>query len=98
MRSAKPYAFRLSSKPCSTREDLRGLKARIEAALRNTRNLYSAALKTTEPAALQHLEEELKQTSVAHRLICYAVHAHLTINTPRNAVSAWRPNGPGKES
>jgi hypothetical protein len=44
MKSAKPYAFRLSSKPCSTCEDLRRLKARIEAARRNARNLYRAAV------------------------------------------------------
>jgi hypothetical protein len=71
MRSARPYAFRLSSKPCSTCETLRRLKARIEAALRNTRNLYRAAVKTTDSAALQNLEEELKQTSTAHKLSCY---------------------------
>ena len=78
MRSAKPDAFRLSSKPCSTCEDLRRLKARIEAALRNARNPYRAAVKRTDSAALQNLEEELKQTSAAYKMICYAVHAHLT--------------------
>ena len=78
MRSTKRYAFRLSSKPCSTCEDLRRKKARIDAALSNARNLYRAAVKTTDSSALQNLEEELKQTSAAHKLICYAVHAHLT--------------------
>jgi hypothetical protein len=78
MKSAKPYAFRLSSTPCSTCEDLRRLKARIEAALRNARNLYSAAVKATDSAALQNFDEDLKQTSAAHELICYGVHAHLT--------------------
>ena len=78
MSSAKWYAFRLSSKRCSTCEDPRRPKARIEAALRNARNLYRAAVKTTDSAALQNLEEELKQTSAAHKLIYYAVHAHLT--------------------
>ena len=58
-----------SSKPCSTCEDLRRPKARIEAALRNARNLYRAAVKTTDSAALQNLEETLKQTSGAHKLI-----------------------------
>ena len=42
------------------------------------RNLYRAAAKATDSAALQNLEEELKQTSAAHKLICYAVHVHLT--------------------
>jgi hypothetical protein len=78
MRSAKRYAFRLSSKRCSTCEDLRRLKARIEADLRNARNLYRAAVRTTDAAALQNLEDELKQTSAAHKLICYAIQAHLT--------------------
>jgi hypothetical protein len=78
MRSAKPYPFRLSSKPCSTCEDLRRLTARIETALRNARNLYRAAVKTTGSAALQNLEEELKQPSSGRNLIYYAIHAHLT--------------------
>jgi hypothetical protein len=77
MKSAKPYAFRLSSKPCSTCEDLRRLKARIEAARRNARNLYRAAVKPAGFAALQDLDEELKQTSAAHKLVCYAVDSHL---------------------
>src|SRR5690349_730283 len=42
MRSAKLYTFRSSSKRCSTCEHLRGLNARIEVALRNPRNRYSA--------------------------------------------------------
>jgi hypothetical protein len=78
MTNAKRYAFRLSSKRCSTCEDVHRLKARIEVALRNARNLYRAAVKTTDSAALQNLEEELKQTSAEHKLICYAIHAHLT--------------------
>jgi hypothetical protein len=78
MRSAKRYAFRLSSEPCSTREDLRRLKARIEAAHRNARNLHGAAAKMTDSAALQNLEEELKQTSAARKLIWDAIQAHLT--------------------
>src|SRR5882724_3572774 len=77
MRSTR-WAFRLSSKRCSTCEDLRRRHARSEAAIRNARNLYRAAEKTTDSAALQNLEEELKQTSAAHKLICYAVHGHLT--------------------
>ena len=78
MRSAERNAFRLSSKRCSTCEDLRRRHARSEAALRNARNLYRAALKTTDSAALQNQEEELKQTSAARKLICYAIKAHLT--------------------
>ena len=77
MRSAKSYAYRLSSKPRSTCEDLRRLKARIEAARGKARNLYMAAVKTTDSASLQNFEEELKQTSAAHKLVCYAVNAHL---------------------
>ena len=61
-----------------TCEDLRRLKARVEAALRNARNLYRAAMEAIDSSALQNLEEELKQTSAAHKLICYAVQAHLT--------------------
>jgi hypothetical protein len=78
MASSKRDALRLSSKPCSTCEDLLQLKVRSEAALRNARNLYRAAANATDSAALRNLEEELKQTSTAHRLICYVVQAHLT--------------------
>ena len=78
MRTAKLYAFRPSSKPCSTCENLRRLKTRLEAALRNARNLYRAVAKTIDSAALQNLEEELKQTSAARKLICCAIQAHLT--------------------
>ena len=78
MRSAKPYAFRPSSQPCSTCEDLRRLHARGEAALRNVRKLYSAAVEAADSPALQNLEEELKQTSAARNLIRYALQAHLT--------------------
>lgn len=78
MASAKRNAFRLTSKRCSTCEDRRRLHARSEAALRNAWNLCRAAVKALDSAALQNLEEELKQTSAAHKLICYAVHAHLT--------------------
>ena len=78
MRSTKWVAFHLSSKRCSTCPDLRQLNAGVEAALRNARSLYRAAVKTTDSAALQNLEEELKQTSAAHKLICYAVRAHPT--------------------
>jgi ATP-dependent Clp protease ATP-binding subunit ClpB len=63
MKSTNRYDFRLSSKRCSTCED-----PRIEAALRNARNLHRAAVKTTDSAALQNLEEELKETSAAHKL------------------------------
>ena len=36
------------------------------------------AVKEIDSAALQNLEEELKQTSAAHNFVCYAVEAHLT--------------------
>jgi hypothetical protein len=39
MRSAKPYAFRPDSKPCSTCEDLGRLNDRSEAALRSAQVL-----------------------------------------------------------
>ena len=78
MRSAKRCAFRLSSRLCSNCEDLGLLHARSEAALRNARNLYRSAVKAIDSAALQNLDEELKQTSAAHKLICYAVRGHLT--------------------
>lgn len=69
---------RLSSKRCSTYEDLRRLKTGIRSSRRNARNLYRAAEKAGACAALQNLEEKLKQTSVAHKLVCCAVGAHLT--------------------
>jgi hypothetical protein len=78
MTSAKPDALRFSSEDCSICEDLRRLKARSETALRTARNLYRVAVRTANCAALQNLEEELKQTSAAHNLICYAIHTHLT--------------------
>ena len=77
MKSAKPYAFR-SAKPRSTCEDLHRLKVRIEAARRSAWNLYSAAMEATDSAALQNLEEDLKQTSAAHKFVCYAVEIHLS--------------------
>ena len=46
MRSAKPFAFRLGSKPCSSCEDLCRLKAGMEVVLRTARNLYRAAVKS----------------------------------------------------
>ena len=93
MTTAKSHAFRLSSNRCSTCEDLRRLKARIEAAHGKPRTSYRAAMKATDSAALQNLEEELKQTSAAHMFICYAVDGHLTnqrLATPRDPRSKWR--------
>jgi hypothetical protein len=73
MRSTRWYVFRLSSNRCSTCEDLRRLHARSEAALRNARNLYRAAVKgDIDSVALRNLEE-LKQTSAARKLICNAI-------------------------
>jgi hypothetical protein len=63
---------------CSTCEHLRRLHARSDAALRDARNLYGAAVKAIDFAALPNLEEELKQTSAARDLICHAIQAHLT--------------------
>lgn len=77
MTSAKWHALQLISKHCSACEDLRRLVARIEAALRRARNLYRAAVRTTDSAALENLEEELKQTSAGYKLVCYAVDVHL---------------------
>jgi len=78
MTSAEWHALGLSSEGCSTCEDLRQLKARIADARRSARNLYTVALNTTDSAALQNLAEELRQTSAAHKLVCYAVNAHRT--------------------
>jgi len=78
MRSTQSYAIRRSSKHCSTCEDLRRLNARIEAALRDARSLCVQAANSSDTATLQNLEEELKQTSVARKLICYAIQTHLT--------------------
>jgi len=52
----------LSSESCEICDDLRRLRASSQTALCNARNL----------------EEELNQTSAAYKLICYAVHVHLT--------------------
>jgi hypothetical protein len=97
MQRAKQYAFR-SSKSCSTCEDLQRLKASSEAVLRKARNLYRTALHATHSAALQNLEEEFKQTSAAPKLICYAVHAHLTKQHSQACGDRLARNGPGKES
>jgi hypothetical protein len=78
MSGAKPYAGRLTSRPCSICPDLRRLVARITAALRNARNLHSAVEKALDSAALHNLEEELKQTSAARTLTLCAIQAHLT--------------------
>ena len=78
MRIAKRYAALLSSTRCSTCEDPRWLTARIEATLRKACNLYRAAGKALDSAALQNLEEELKKTSAARKFVCYVVEAHLS--------------------
>lgn len=62
MKSTNGYCFRLSSKRWSTCEELSRIRARIEAAIRNARNLWRAATKGLDSAALQY----------------YAIHAHLT--------------------
>jgi hypothetical protein len=49
----------------------------MEAGRRKARKLYRAAMKAAASAALQNLEEEVKQTSVAHKLVCYSIHTHL---------------------
>jgi hypothetical protein len=76
--SAKWRALRPSSEGCSTCEDLRRLKARTAHARRTARKLYQAALNATGWAAMQNLEEELKQTSAAHKWVCCVANAHLT--------------------
>ena len=78
MKSTNSYDFQLTPKRCSTCEDLRRLKARIEAALRNVRNLYRAAVMAIDSAALQNLEEELEQITAARKFVCCAINAHLT--------------------
>ena len=77
MGSAKQYFFRLNSGGCSTCQDLYRVKDRMEATLRNARILYRAAENRLDSAAVQNLEEGLKQTSAAHKLVCYAGNAHL---------------------
>ena len=84
------YPFRLSSKHCSTCQELHRLNDRIEAALLDARNPYTAAVKSTDSAALQNLEEELKQTSTGRKLICYAIHAHLTNQHSQTSTSQPR--------
>jgi hypothetical protein len=83
MWSARPYVIRLSSKPCVTCQDLCRQKGRIEAALRNARNLYQAAVEAIDSTALRILEEELKQISAARRLTCYAIQTHRTSEHPQ---------------
>jgi len=69
MKSTNRHDVRLSSKHCSTCKDLRRLSARIEAALGDARNFYTAAVKSTDSPALRNSEEEVKQTSAARKLI-----------------------------
>jgi len=94
MMSAEWHALRLSSEGCLACEDLRRRKARIADDRRSARNLYGAAVMALDSAALQNLEEELKQTSAAHKLVCHAVNPHLANQHTRRTVSAWRRNGP----
>ena len=77
MTSAKWHTLRLSSRVCATCQNLGMLKARIADARRRARNISRVALNATDSAALQNLEEELKQTSTAYRLLSYAVDTHL---------------------
>jgi hypothetical protein len=76
MKSTNGNDFWLGSKPCWTCEDLRRLKARIEAAVRDARNPYSVARKAIGSSAQQNLEEGLKQTSVARNWIFCPIEAH----------------------
>jgi len=50
----------------------------MEAALRNARNLYRAAVEPIDSTAMRNLEEELMQISVARKMTCYAIQTHLT--------------------
>jgi hypothetical protein len=78
MRSARPYADRLSSKPCSTREDLRRQKGRIEAPSAMRRTSKGPLWSRSNSTAMQNLEEDLMQISASRKLTCYAIQTHLT--------------------
>ncbi len=64
------------SNTCLTCEDLRRLYARNEVALRRARRLYLTALRADDAAAFPDLEEELKQTSAARKIIGYTIQRH----------------------
>jgi hypothetical protein len=82
-REAKPYskfmklAAECSSKTCPTCAELRRLRARNEAARRNTFKHFLAASNSPATALLPDLDEELKQTAAARLIIGYTLRTHL---------------------
>jgi hypothetical protein len=89
MTSAKWHTVRLSLEGCPICEDLPWLQPRIADARRCARNLYRAASHATDCAALQNLDQEWKQTSAAHKLVCYAVNAHLANRHSQTCGVRW---------
>jgi hypothetical protein len=61
---------------CTMCEELRRLCARNEAALSIAQRMYRAALEECDAAAMPEIEEELKQTSAARKVIRYALQEH----------------------
>ena len=75
------------SATCSTCEDLSRLHARNRVALYRAQKLYLAALRAAGPVPLADLEEELKQTTAAAKIIDYTVQVH---QSRHHAASAAR--------
>jgi hypothetical protein len=69
-------AHGIASETCSTCADLHRLRAKNEAALRSAQKLYLAALQTADLTSLSDLEEELKQTMAARKIIAYTIETH----------------------
>jgi len=92
MKSTTRYDFRLSSKRCPTCENLRRLRARIEAALRNARNLYRAGVKAIDFAALQISKKNWSRLQLPGSSSATRFKLTRPVSTPRRAVFAWRRN------
>jgi len=69
-------AHAIHSATCPTCAELCGLQARNEEALQRARKLLLAALRSEDGAAAEEMEEELKQTAAARKIIAYTLEAH----------------------
>jgi hypothetical protein len=78
-------AAETSSKTCPTCADLRRLRARNEAARRNTFKHFLAASDSPATASLPGLDEELKQTAAARLIIGYTLRTHVARQHARPA-------------
>jgi hypothetical protein len=66
----------IANETCPTCLDLHNLYERNAASLRDARKLCLAALRTADLSPLSTLEEELKQSAAARKIIGHAIRQH----------------------